>query len=714
MKLRTEESFEQQGFDEVKQFSIKASPMAFKILSDGLYKDKIGAIVRELSCNAWDSHISAGKEDVKFKLKAPTKVDPFFIIRDYGTGLSEEDVLTLYSTYFESTKSTSNDMIGAFGLGSKTPFSYTTAFDVSSYFNGTRYDFCVFIDTTGLPLITKVGEEPTDEDNGLKITVEAQTKDIDAFDSAIKRYCLTFPNIETNVDLYPFTMVSAFDCGFSIVNSTQFYHDTTSLYVKQGHIIYPLELNRLNVRFNFDIDRHGNNYGKNVILLEAPIGNVSITASREGISYDEETVKFLEEKIVELNEEIVYKTKLIHATIFDDISTDIIEKTLAFQKAIKNMEPLVVSNIILYEDDEDGTVSVRDIQNHHLDGVSCTSIYLSDRYGKRVHKRTHNGYLNISENDVYVVLDKDTQAIPVKHITSYFYVPEHKKIHLSFIKPSKVPPEVFKHAMIMDDFKTLYPAQSITTTSASTGKPVVTGKFSLKTTSWSSYDSYDISDLTGKVFVRHGVKKDDISSLLKILRHLKTTENLVPEDLKNIFILPKKEYDTLSPFMVDFVDLVKTHMDTIIKRYKAFNIGYRQHDSKKFQSLYDFLKSKTKLPLPKYPSRTGYIEAFDYKPSTIRDAFDVLGLKPKQLIDYNKTLKRVEKDFVDKMTNIVDKFPMLKLYDASYSRSQFSYVEVNSMFSDYINQILSYETIKLDETNKEETNVRDIEEIKVS
>ena len=44
-----------------KEFNIKRTSKAFQILSSGLYSNKILAIVRELSCNAWDAHVAAAK-----------------------------------------------------------------------------------------------------------------------------------------------------------------------------------------------------------------------------------------------------------------------------------------------------------------------------------------------------------------------------------------------------------------------------------------------------------------------------------------------------------------------------------------------------------------------------------------------------------------------------------------------------------------------------
>ena len=45
-------------------FKIKTSATAFKILSEGLYSNKIGSMIRELICNAYDAHCAAGTTDI--------------------------------------------------------------------------------------------------------------------------------------------------------------------------------------------------------------------------------------------------------------------------------------------------------------------------------------------------------------------------------------------------------------------------------------------------------------------------------------------------------------------------------------------------------------------------------------------------------------------------------------------------------------------------
>jgi HSP90 family molecular chaperone len=105
------------GLDSANQFTIAQTSKMFKILSDSLYSDKVMAVIRELSTNAYDAHVAAGNKN-PFKVILPTQADPTFTVRDYGTGLSQKDMEELYTTYGASNKNDSNDFVGCLGLGS--------------------------------------------------------------------------------------------------------------------------------------------------------------------------------------------------------------------------------------------------------------------------------------------------------------------------------------------------------------------------------------------------------------------------------------------------------------------------------------------------------------------------------------------------------------------------------------------------------------------
>ena len=162
-------------------FKIKATEKTFNILSSQLYSDKIRAVIRELSTNAWDSQVLAGNQDRPFVIHLPSMMEPYFSIRDYGVGLSVKDVLTLYSTYFESTKSHSDDFVGSLGLGSKSPFSYTKMFSVTSWFENHKSVFSAFIGENGCPAIALLHHEPSTEESGLEIQFAVENYDFIAF-----------------------------------------------------------------------------------------------------------------------------------------------------------------------------------------------------------------------------------------------------------------------------------------------------------------------------------------------------------------------------------------------------------------------------------------------------------------------------------------------------------------------------------------------------
>jgi hypothetical protein len=185
MKLETKTGFVHMSNDfQKKEFKIEASAQAFHVLSAQLYSNKIRAIIRELSCNAIDAMRASGKIDThKFIVNLPNALTPEFRIRDFGTGISPEDIDQIYTTYFSSTKRDSNDQIGCLGLGSKTPYCYTDNFQVNSYFNGIKYSYTAVIDEEQMPQIIKMSETATLEENGMEILFAVKPRDFNSFEN---------------------------------------------------------------------------------------------------------------------------------------------------------------------------------------------------------------------------------------------------------------------------------------------------------------------------------------------------------------------------------------------------------------------------------------------------------------------------------------------------------------------------------------------------
>ena len=320
------------GISTSNQFTISQNAKMFKILSDSLYSDKVQAVIRELATNAYDSHVSAGNKN-PFLVKLPTAADPNFSVRDYGTGLSQQDMESLYTTYGASNKNDSNDFVGCLGLGSKSPFAYTKSFTTTSYFNGTQYTYIAAIDDAGVPNLNLIHSCETSEPNGLEISFAVKQYDFHEFSQKAIRvfhYFKMKPIISGGVN-WDFTKeysqrnIIIDGDGWRVCrlnnDNNKFpnaYHRIQSgVIALMGNIAYPVEVSHLigeekaetpdhiakwNRAFNkADIASWKSFVGEILdqglyLELEFNIGELEMDVSREGLQYTKSVVKTLREK----------------------------------------------------------------------------------------------------------------------------------------------------------------------------------------------------------------------------------------------------------------------------------------------------------------------------------------------------------------------------------------------------------------------------------
>jgi hypothetical protein len=282
---------------QIGEFRIRNSAKAFNILSSGLYANKVRAIVRELSCNAVDSHAAAGKKDTPFDVHLPNSLEPYFSIRDYGTGLSHEQVTNIYTTYFESSKTNSNDFIGALGLGSKSPFSYTDNFTVTAIKDGKKGIYTAFINETGVPSIALMMTEDTDEPAGVEVKFAVSERyDFDKFRQearVVYKHFALRPVVSGSTD---FQFVDAEYESKDIIPGVHAMKNGSTSAAIMGNIAYPI-----------DIPKADSSLGELRQLLGCGlemhfgIGELDFQASREGLSYIPQTVESIKRKLAELN-----------------------------------------------------------------------------------------------------------------------------------------------------------------------------------------------------------------------------------------------------------------------------------------------------------------------------------------------------------------------------------------------------------------------------
>ncbi|QBO63243.1 putative rIIA-like protein [Escherichia phage vB_EcoM_G2540] len=283
-----------------KAFSITASPKVFKILSSDLYTNKIRAVVRELITNMIDAHALNGNPE-KFIIQVPGRLDPRFVCRDFGPGMSDFDIQGddnspgLYNSYFSSSKAESNDFIGGFGLGSKSPFSYTDTFSITSYHKGEIRGYVAYMDGDG-PQIkpTFVKEMGPDDKTGIEIVVPVEEKDFRNFAYEVSYIMRPFKDLaiinglDREIDYFP-----DFNDYYG-VNPERYWPDRGGLYAIYGGIVYPID--------GVIRDRNWLSIRNEVNYIKFPMGSLDIAPSREALSLDDRTRKNIIERVKELSE----------------------------------------------------------------------------------------------------------------------------------------------------------------------------------------------------------------------------------------------------------------------------------------------------------------------------------------------------------------------------------------------------------------------------
>lgn len=286
---------------EIGEFRIRNSAKAFNILSSGLYANKIRAIIRELSCNAVDSHVAAGRADWQFDVHLPNQLEPHFSIRDYGTGLNHDQVTNIYTTYFESTKTDSNDYIGALGLGSKSPFSYTDNFTVTAIKDGRKGIYTAFINEAGVPSIALMMEEQTDEPTGVEVKFSVNDHwDFGSFHQEAKYVYKWFKQRPVISGMDNFTFSDPEYATKDIIPGVHHSENSRTSYAVMGNIAYPIEIPSADKSVSEDL-RKLLSCG---LVMEFAIGELDFQASREGLSYIPQTVAAIKAKLEAVNAQL--------------------------------------------------------------------------------------------------------------------------------------------------------------------------------------------------------------------------------------------------------------------------------------------------------------------------------------------------------------------------------------------------------------------------
>jgi len=283
----------------------------FSILSENLYSDIYGSIIRELVSNAWDANKEAGNgnKPVYVHFNGSTETDSAHIsIVDCGPGISEDRVEKIYGKYLASTKRDTNDQIGGWGLGSKTPLAYNDYFQISTVCDGKKY---IYIMRKGVSntILELLHTSNTDEANGTQIKIYMKEEDdlVDFFNSAKDQLAffdnvLLLANEEALLVSYgnrysPKQITIEKIDEFNSKKIYNFRHfsictDNDDSCIVLGQVKYPLPK---------DVNL---GWGGGEIGIKFSIGELPVTPSREGILWTPAAMELFKERFTAAAEEM--------------------------------------------------------------------------------------------------------------------------------------------------------------------------------------------------------------------------------------------------------------------------------------------------------------------------------------------------------------------------------------------------------------------------
>lgn len=292
--------FESSGDMQEHFFSIKDQGMIFDILRSKMYSNPILAICREITCNARDAHREVGTPEVPVHIHLPVGLEPTWSVKDFGPGISPDRMLNIFIQYTASTKRDDNTQTGGFGLGAKTPFSYSDAFTVTTVHDGIKYSYVCSIDDTKVGKLLLLDQRPCNEPNSTEVSIQVKPNDFNTFHQYTEQACRHWdvkPKLSGGTISWQTINKIAEGTGWAITNSNDYNRHARC--VIDG-IEYPLTLDDLRKYADTKlIDAARGNF-----VMYFGVGELSLSANREQLFLDKATQTKIRERIDLITSEI--------------------------------------------------------------------------------------------------------------------------------------------------------------------------------------------------------------------------------------------------------------------------------------------------------------------------------------------------------------------------------------------------------------------------
>jgi len=280
------------------------------ILRSKLYSNPIKTVVQEILSNARDAHREVGTSEVPVEVSLPNQLNPNFEVKDFGPGITPERMSDVFLQYGASTKRQDNLQTGGFGLGAKSPFSYTDSFVIESITDGKKRVYVAYIDETSIGKMSLTSVEETTAGNGTTIKIPVRPEDFYEFEKrfrAVTEYWDVRPSTEESITYSNFV---------SFQNKQDFFwfEDSSSGYIVKvlvDKIPYVIQKSAL---YDVDFSKYPNIETDFVwamfevgFCFEVPCGELTVSANRENIEINERNLNVLFRYFNEAKELLSYK-----------------------------------------------------------------------------------------------------------------------------------------------------------------------------------------------------------------------------------------------------------------------------------------------------------------------------------------------------------------------------------------------------------------------
>lgn len=280
---------------EEKLFSIGDSGIVFDVLRSKMYSNPISAICREISCNARDAHREVGTPDVPIEIYLPNIIEPYFKIKDFGPGISPDRIENIYIKYGSSSKRHDDVQTGMYGLGAKTPFSYSDTFTIITVHDNIKYNYSCIIDETKVGKLILLDKAPTDDYNGTEIIIPVKPSDFKSFSQWIEqstRHWNIKPLFKGGfIEYKTYNKILSGNKWDLLQNNS--YNDSAIRFIIDD-IEYQIDKDTLSSFINNNLLFSTHN---SVFQLYFDIGDISLSANREQVFLDKKTKDKIKQKI---------------------------------------------------------------------------------------------------------------------------------------------------------------------------------------------------------------------------------------------------------------------------------------------------------------------------------------------------------------------------------------------------------------------------------